>query len=280
MSSYSLRCSVHSALTTAVAELAAPGSTGFAIGGVAPWTAADEALASGFTGAALARGLRGRGFGARVASAWPAVARERKRRAFASVDGEPSSWSRASIACKRGRQLVDHGLQVERQRLDAIAQPPQLDVARARLGQRLLHLVERRPRPIESLVVLLDPTVEASSPRAAKANSAKRRRKARRRRNESARGEIPAGGESGRTIGQGAREEGRDCRLSFGWRSRRASSSRRVGMLCPNRSTTRQPPSAPRKTCGASTGILPKPPGMSSTYLGSAWPATRRASSA
>jgi hypothetical protein len=54
------------------------------------------------------------------------------------------------------RQTIDHILQVERQRLNAIAQPMQLAVARARMDQRGLHLVQRRSRPIESLVVLLD----------------------------------------------------------------------------------------------------------------------------
>ncbi len=52
--------------------------------------------------------------------------------------------------------MVDHILQVERQRLDALAQPTQLAVARARMDQRGPHLVQRRSRPIERLVVLVD----------------------------------------------------------------------------------------------------------------------------
>ena len=54
------------------------------------------------------------------------------------------------------RQTVDHILQFERQRLDAIAQPTQLALVRARMDQRGLNLVQRRSRPIESLVVLFD----------------------------------------------------------------------------------------------------------------------------
>ena len=101
MSSYSLRCSVHSALTTAVTELATFGSAGFTLGGVAPWVAAEETFASVFAGAALPGISASAGLTAGCAAAGAAGAGAAASD-FASGDGVPNCSSRASIACKRG----------------------------------------------------------------------------------------------------------------------------------------------------------------------------------
>ncbi len=189
MSSYSLRCSVHSALTTAVAELAAPGSTGFAIGGVAPWVAAEEALASGFAGAALlgicasaslTAGCAGAGAGAAGAGA--------EASDFASGDGEPSCWSRASIACRRGvRRSITFcsssgsGSTRSRSRRNS----PSFALAWTSAVSTSSSVARARSRVLLCFSIT---KVEASSPRAAKANSA-RTRKARRRKDEMGKGQ-------------------------------------------------------------------------------------------
>ena len=54
---------------------------------------------------------------------------------------------------------VDDTLQIERERLDALAQLAEFSGARDRLNQRPLHLVQRGPRPVERLVLLIDHTV-------------------------------------------------------------------------------------------------------------------------
>ena len=89
ISSYSLRWSAHSALTPAAAELAAAGSIGFTLGGVAPWVAAEEALASGFAGAALPGICASASLTAGCAGRRARPAREPKRRTSRRATASP-----------------------------------------------------------------------------------------------------------------------------------------------------------------------------------------------
>ena len=191
MSSYSLRCSVHSALTTAVAELAASGSTCLGIGGVAPWVAEEEALASGFAGAVLLGFGAGAGLAAGCAGAGAAAAATgagAEASDFASGDeGAPNCSSRALIACRRGvRRSITFcrssgsGSTRSRSRRSS----PSLPLAWTSAASTSSNVARARSRVLLYLSIA---TVEVSSPWAAKANSA-RTRTARRRRNDMRKG--------------------------------------------------------------------------------------------